>query len=58
MARISLKGDSQMAGGLTPSTKSRFEMLISVKEHEIHHRGQLMIVERMIDIVSHLTRSM
>jgi len=40
----------------TPPTKSRFEMILSVKEHEMHHRGQLMLVERLIGIVPHLTR--
>jgi uncharacterized damage-inducible protein DinB len=39
-------------------SKSRFEMLLSVKEHEMHHRGQLMLIERMIGIVPHLTRAM
>ena len=39
-----------------PSAKSRFEMLLSAKEHEMHHRGQLMLVERMLGIVPHLTR--
>src|SRR5262249_24719009 len=29
--------------GTTPTTKSRFEMLLSMKEHEMHHRGQLMV---------------
>jgi len=36
--------------------KSRFEMIMSVKEHEMHHRGQLMVVQRMLGIVPHLTR--
>ena len=36
--------------------KSRFEMLLSVKEHEMHHRGQVMLVQRMLGIVPHLTR--
>ena len=36
--------------------KSRFEMLLSPKEHEMHHRGQLMLVERLIGVVPHLTR--
>jgi uncharacterized damage-inducible protein DinB len=45
-----------MPEGATPSFKSRFEMIISVKEHEMHHRGQLMLVERMLGIVPHLTR--
>lgn len=37
--------------------KSRFEMLLSVKEHEMHHRAQLMLIERMLGIVPHLTRA-
>lgn len=44
--------------GMTPPSKTRFEMLMGVKEHEMHHRGQLMLVERMIGIVPHLTREM
>lgn len=39
-------------------SKSRFEMILSVKEHEMHHRGQLMLIERIIGIVPHLTRAM
>src|SRR4051794_3056457 len=26
--------------GMTPPTKSRFEMVMSIKEHEMHHRAQ------------------
>jgi uncharacterized damage-inducible protein DinB len=37
-------------------TKSRLEALISAKEHEMHCRGQLMLIERMLGIVPHLTR--
>ena len=47
-----------MPPGTTPAAKSRFEMLLSVKEHEMHHRGQLMLIERMIGIVPHLTRNL
>lgn len=36
--------------------KTRFEMLLSTKEHEMHHRAQLMLVERMLGIKPHLTR--
>lgn len=36
--------------------KTRFEALLSAKEHEMHHRGQLMLVERLLGIVPHLTR--
>jgi uncharacterized damage-inducible protein DinB len=43
------------AGG---SSKSRFEMLLGAKEHEMHHRGQLMLVERQLGIVPHITRQM
>lgn len=38
--------------------KTRFEGLLSAKEHEMHHRGQLMLVERMLGITPHLTRQM
>jgi len=43
------------AGG---ATKSRFEMLLGAKEHEMHHRAQLMTMQRMIGQVPHLTRQM
>lgn len=38
--------------------KSRMENLLGAKEHEMHHRGQLMLVERMLGITPHLTRQM
>lgn len=44
--------------GMTPGSKTRFEMLLGVKEHEMHHRAQLMMVERMLGIVPHMTREM
>jgi uncharacterized damage-inducible protein DinB len=44
--------------GMEPRVKSRFEMLIAPKEHEMHHRGQLMVAERMLGITPHLTRQM
>ena len=47
-----------MRPGMTPAAKSRFEMMLSVKEHEMHHRGQLMLIERLLGIVPHLTRDM
>ena len=37
-------------------TRTRLEGLMSAKEHEMHHRGQLMLIERMVGIVPHLTR--
>lgn len=39
------------------ATKSRFEMALGVKEHEMHHRAQLFLIERMLGIVPHLTRA-
>ena len=47
-----------MRPGTEPATKSRFEMLLSAKEHEMHHRGQLMTYQRLIGPVPHLTRLM
>ncbi len=44
--------------GMEPRKKSRFEMLTAAKEHEMHHRGQLMVVERMLGVTPHLTRRM
>jgi uncharacterized damage-inducible protein DinB len=38
--------------------KTRFENLLGAKEHEMHHRGQLMVLQRMIGQVPHLTRQM
>ena len=37
--------------------KSRFEVLLGVKEHEIHHRAQVMLMQRMLGIVPHGTRA-
>lgn len=45
-----------MPPGAEPASKCRFEMLLSPKEHEMHHRAQLMTMERMIGVVPHLTR--
>jgi uncharacterized damage-inducible protein DinB len=47
-----------MPPGGTPATRTRFDMILAVKEHEMHHRGQLMLIERMIGIVPHITRDM
>jgi len=47
-----------MPPGGAPPSRNRFDMIASVKEHEMHHRGQLMLIERMIGIVPHLTRQM
>jgi uncharacterized damage-inducible protein DinB len=47
-----------MPAGAPYASKSRFEMVMSAKEHEMHHRGQLMLIERQLGIVPHLTREM
>ncbi len=39
------------------ASQSRFEMLLGTKEHEMHHRGQLTVLERLLGIVPHLTRN-
>jgi len=36
--------------------KTRFERLLGAKEHEMHHRAQLMLIERQLGIVPHITR--
>ena len=38
------------------TAKTRFERLLGAKEHEMHHRGQLMLIERQLGIVPHITR--
>jgi uncharacterized damage-inducible protein DinB len=43
-----------MAGGVS---KNRFEMLLGTKEHEMQHRAQLTVIERLLGIVPHLTRN-
>jgi uncharacterized damage-inducible protein DinB len=45
-----------MPPGVEPSHKIRFEMLLGPKEHEMHHRAQLMVAERILGLTPHLTR--
>ena len=40
-----------------PPHKTRFELLLGVKEHEMHHRAQLMLIQRMLGLTPHLTRA-
>jgi uncharacterized damage-inducible protein DinB len=47
-----------MPPGAAPAARSRFDMILSVKEHEMHHRAQLMLIERIVGITPHLTRRM
>jgi uncharacterized damage-inducible protein DinB len=42
--------------GATPPSRTRFDLLLAAKEHEMHHRGQLMLMQRMIGLTPHLTR--
>jgi uncharacterized damage-inducible protein DinB len=44
--------------GMVPPSRSRFEMILSLKEHEMHHRGQLMLMERLLGVMPHMTRAM
>ena len=45
-----------MPPGAEPATKTRIELIMGVKEHEMHHRGQLMLVLRLLGQVPPLTR--
>jgi uncharacterized damage-inducible protein DinB len=49
LAEMVTEGDGKTA-------RPRFESLLGVKEHEMHHRAQLMLIERQLGIVPHLTR--
>ena len=44
--------------GAQPPARTRFDMLLAAKEHEMHHRGQLMVMQRMMGLTPHLTREM
>ena len=44
----------RMPGG---ASKTRFELLLGTKEHELQHRAQLTVIERLLGIVPHLTRN-
>ena len=48
--------DETFTDPMGQNPKTRLENLMSIKEHEMHHRGQLMLMERMIGVVPHLTR--
>ncbi len=49
-----LSEEVRIPGG---ASKNRFEMLLGSKEHEMHHRAQLMVIERLLGIVPHPTRN-
>ena len=56
-AELSAMSKSMTSSG-QPVMKSGLELLLSAKEHEMHHRAQLMLIERQIGIIPHLTRQM
>ena len=58
-AQLESMTDAQLGEALvTPmGSRSRFDSLLGVKEHEMHHRAQLFLIERIIGIVPHLTRA-
>ncbi|GAC1658082.1 MAG: hypothetical protein NVS4B3_25200 [Gemmatimonadaceae bacterium] len=43
-----------------PDGKSvnRFEMLLGTKEHEMQHRAQLTVIQRLLGLVPHFTRNL
>jgi uncharacterized damage-inducible protein DinB len=49
LAEVVTEGDGK-------TVKSRFTWLLSAKEHEMHHRAQLMLIERQLGIVPHITK--
>jgi uncharacterized damage-inducible protein DinB len=49
LAEVVTEGDGK-------TVKSRFTWLLSAKEHEMHHRAQLMLIERQLGIVPHVTK--
>ena len=51
--------DEQLAEpvAVMATDKSRFELLLGLKEHEMHHRAQLMQMQRLLGMVPHLTRA-
>lgn len=42
----------QLPGG---GSVSRFEILLATKEHELQHRAQLMVIDRLIGVVPRFT---
>src|SRR5208283_5417545 len=49
---------AEMVSGPMGPSRTRFDMILGVKEHEMHHRAQLMLIERMLGITPNLTRQM
>jgi len=57
LAEVQLAERVSFPPPIQPSTKTRFEMLLGAKEHEMHHRAKMMVIERLLGIVPHLTRA-
>jgi len=49
-------GEAITFQGGDPPSRTRFDLLLAAKEHEMHHRAQLMVMQRMLGLVPHLTR--
>jgi uncharacterized damage-inducible protein DinB len=45
----------ELPGG---SSRTRFELLMGTKEHEMQHRAQLTVIERLVGVVPHFTRNL
>lgn len=45
----------RMPGG---GSMNRFEMLLGTKEHEMHHRAQLTVLQRLLGVVPHSSRNL
>jgi uncharacterized damage-inducible protein DinB len=58
-SQLESMSEAELAQPITApnATKSAFEMMLGIKEHEMHHRAQLFLLERMVGIVPHLTRA-
>ena len=39
-------------------SENRFEMLLGTKEHELQHRAQLTVIQRLLGLVPHFTRNL
>ncbi len=58
-SQVEALSEAELAQTITApnASKSAFEMLMGIKEHEMHHRAQLFLIERLLGIVPHLTRA-
>jgi uncharacterized damage-inducible protein DinB len=48
---------AEQVGWPSGGSKSRFEMFVGTKEHEMQHRAQLTVLERLVGIVPHFSRN-